>query len=153
MLRLRPITFREACAFIDAEHRHHKPARGWKLGMGAELAGRLVGVAVLGRPVARALQDGWTAEVTRLCTDGTPNACSLLYGACARAAKAMGYRRVITYTTPEEGGASLRASGWRKTGQTSGRSWTTPSRPREDHHPIGPKDIWERELARPSVFD
>lgn len=110
-----------------------------------------MGVVMLGRPVARAFDDGWTAEVTRLCTDGTPNACSLLYGAAARAAKAMGYRRIITYTMPEEGGASLRASGWRAVGETSGRSWTCPSRPREDHHPISPKTRWERELAAPVV--
>jgi hypothetical protein len=144
---LRPITWREACAFVEQHHRHHAPSRGWKLGIGAQHLGSLVGVAMLGRPVARGFDDGWTAEVTRLCTDGTPNACSLLYGASARAAKAMGYRLIITYTLPEEGGSSLRASGWRLVARIRGRSWSCPSRPREDKHPTDDKDRWERDLA------
>ncbi len=110
-----PVTLREAQAFIDLHHRHSKPPRGWKFGVALlhdELSGLVVGVATAGRPVARALDDGLTLEVNRTCTDGTRNANSMLYGAVWRAAKAMGYRRAITYTQHDESGASLRAAGW-----------------------------------------
>src|ERR1035441_8056475 len=86
-------------------------------------ARKLVGVAIVGRPVARRLDDGETLEVTRLCTDGTPNACSFLYGACRRAAFALGYGRIGTYTLQDEGGASLRAAGWTLIGERSGGNW------------------------------
>lgn len=98
--------------------------------------GLLRGVAIVGRPVARHLQDGYTAEVTRLCTDGTPNACSMLYEAAWRAAKAVGYLRIITYTLPQEGGASLRAAGWHLIGPAGGGSWSRAGRPRADEHPL-----------------
>ena len=99
---------------------------------------------MVGRPVARMLNDGATLEVNRLCTDGTPNACSMLYGAAWRAAKALGYRRLITYTLPEEGGASLRASGWRLVGLRGGGSWGRESRPRTDVAGLtGKKTLWE----------
>ena len=103
---------------------------------------RLCGVAIAGRPVARALDDGYTLEVLRVCTDGTPNACSKLYGAMRRAAREMGYRKVITYTLAEESGTSLRAAGWSVDGTTRGDSWDRPNRPRDDRHPIGPKTRW-----------
>src|SRR3546814_18235817 len=74
----------------------------------------------------------WTREVTRRCTDGAPNACSKLYGAAWKAAKALGYTRLITYTLPEEGGASLRAAGWQLVGTRGGGAWSRPSRPRAD---------------------
>jgi hypothetical protein len=89
------------------------------------------------------MDDGFTAEVTRCCTDGTRNACSMLYRAAWRAARAMGYRKLITYTLAEEGGASLRASGWRIVGEVTGRSWSCPSRPRVDKHPTQGKLRWE----------
>jgi hypothetical protein len=147
-LQLAPVTFEEACEFVARLHRHHRPPRGWKFGVGVERVTRaeeveLVGVALVGRPVARALQDGRTLEVTRCCTDGTKNAASMLYGACWRATKAMGYRRLITYTLAAEPGTTLRAAGWRELYRTPGRSWTTPSRPREDKHPLGQKRLWE----------
>jgi hypothetical protein len=94
-----------------------------------------VAVAVVGRPVARALDDGLTMEVTRLASDGHPNACSMLYAAARRAAEAKGYRRGLTYTLASEGGASLRAVGWAKLWDVKGRSWDCPSRPRSDKHP------------------
>lgn len=153
---LRPITYAEACAFIGQHHRHHRPPQGHKVSIGAEYCGKLVGVAVLGRPVARMVDDGYTAEVTRLCTDGTPNVCSLLYGAAARAAKALGYRKIITYILASETGASLRASGWFQDRKSAGGSWSCPSRPRNDNHPLEPKTRWTRILAEPppaSVFD
>jgi hypothetical protein len=113
-VRVIPITLRQASDFISQHHRHNKPPRGWKFGIGLELEGQLIGVATAGRPVARHYDDGLTLEVNRTCTDGTPNANSKLYGAIWRAAKAMGYRRCITYTQADETGASLRAVGWRK---------------------------------------
>lgn len=145
-LRLKPVGYKEACAFIDALHRHHRPPQGHKFSIGAEADGKLVGVVCVGRPVARKADNGWTAEVTRLCTDGTENACSLLYGAAARAAKAMGYQKVITYILASEDGASLRASGWEYDGDSPGRSWSCPSRPRDDE-PLGPKKRYTRRLA------
>ena len=145
-LRLRPVALKEALAFIRQHHRHHGPSRGWKFGAGVERSGKLVGVIVAGRPVARLLDDGLTLEVTRCCTDGTPNAPSMLYGAVRRAAKALGYRRLVTYTLHDEPGTSLRASGWRVTGQIEGRSWSVPSRPRQDKHPLCDKTRWEVEL-------
>ena len=101
-LHLQPITFREACRFISQHHRHHLPPKGYKFGIGVNDGERVVGVITVGRPVARALDDGWTAEVTRCCTDGTPHVASKLYAAAWRAARAMGHRRLITYTLVEE---------------------------------------------------
>src|SRR5690606_13651728 len=98
---------------------------------------------IVGRPVSRMLQDGWTAEVTRCCTDGARNACSLLYRAAWRAARAMGYLRLITYTLPKEGGASLRGAGWTCIGIAGGGSWSRRARPRVDTHPKQRKLRWE----------
>ena len=112
MLRLKPISLRDANEYVRQHHRHHKPVAGHKFSIGCEADGELVGVIIAGRPVSRYLDDGFTLEVTRLCTNGAKNACSFLYGAVARAAAAMGYKRVITYTLESENGASLRASGW-----------------------------------------
>lgn len=95
-------------------HRHNKPPHGCKFALGVRRDGALAGVAVAGRPIARAFDDGLTLEVNRSCTDGTPHANSMLYGAVWRAARAMGYRRCITYTQAEESGSSLRAAGWLK---------------------------------------
>jgi hypothetical protein len=138
-----PITQREAFAFVKAHHRHHRPPRGHLFAIGASREGAVCGVAIVGRPAARELQDGWTAEVTRLATDGTRNACSFLYGACWRAARAIGYRRLVTYTLPEEGGGSLRAAGWKLIGEAGGGSWSRESRPRVDTHPTQGKLRWE----------
>lgn len=138
-----PITFSEACAFVALHHRHHKPPVGHKLSIGCATDGEIVGVAIASRPVSRRLDDGWTLEVSRVATDGTRNACSFLYGAVRRAGKAMGYTRFITYTLPSEGGASLRAAGWEDVGTTPGKSWSVPSRPRVDKHPLQVKMRWE----------
>lgn len=148
-LSLVPMTIGEAKAFIDTHHRHHRAPQGGLFAVGAgiirEDGPEVVGVAVVGRPVARALDaDDYTAEVTRLCTDGSRNACSMLYGAAWRAARALGYRRLITYTLPEEGGTSLRAAGWRLVGEAGGNPWNHPSRPRVDLHPYQVKFRWER---------
>lgn len=138
-----PMTRDRAAAFIREHHRHHRPPTGYLFAIGAERDGLLVGVATIGRPVARALQDGTTAEVTRLATDGTRNACSMLLGAAWRAARALGYRRLLTYTLPSEGGASLRATGWQCVGEAGGGSWSRPSRHRTDEHPTERKMRWQ----------
>lgn len=142
-LRVVPCTRSQAFAFVAEHHRHHKVPAGalWSLAVLDD--DRLCGVAVVGRPVARGLDDGLTAEVTRCCTDGTRNACSILYARARRAAFAMGYRRVVTYTLPEEGGASLRAAGWQCAGPAGGGTWNCPSRPRHDQHPTQEKWRWE----------
>jgi hypothetical protein len=107
---------------------------------------QIVGVAIVGRPVSRFRDDGLTAEVTRLCTDGTRNACSFLYGASARAAFALGFKRIGTYILASEPGTSLTGTGWRMIGETPGKSWSVPSRPRVDKHPLQKKMLFEKEL-------
>ncbi|GAA5156407.1 MULTISPECIES: XF1762 family protein [Amycolatopsis] len=131
-LTIVPVTFREAAEFIQAHHRHHKPPRGMKFALGVAAGHELVGVATVGRPVARHLDDGLTVEVTRTCTDGTRNANSALYGAAWRTARALGYRRLISYTQDGETGASLRAVGMKPVAVLRARAgWNTRSRPRE----------------------
>lgn len=123
-LEIVPVTFRQACAFVAEHHRHNKPPRGHKFSLGVTDDGVLVGVAMVGRPVARAWDDGRTAEVNRTCTDGTPNANSKLYARAWKAAAAMGYLRIFTYTQESETGASLRAAGWFELGRRRARgSW------------------------------
>lgn len=141
-LRLTPITLAEANAFVEQHHRHRGPVAGAKFCIAASTA-EVVGVVIVGRPVARCIDDGLTLEVNRLCTDGTPNACSMLYSAAWRVAKTLGYTRLITYTLVTEAGASLRAAGWRVVSQVKGRSWSTPSRPRIDTAPQQDKLRWE----------
>ena len=140
---MQPITLREARAFVSRVHRHHKAPQGGLFAVAASEGEEVVGVAIVGRPVARMLNDGWTAEVVRLATTGARNACSMLYAAAWRAARALGYRRLVTYTLPEEGGASLRASGWRLIGEAGGGTWNRKGRPRVDLHPTQAKFRWE----------
>jgi hypothetical protein len=142
-LALIPLSLDEANAFVAQHHRHHRPVIGHKFSLGAALGDAVVGVSIIGRPVARARDDGETLEVTRLCTDGTRNACSFLYGASARAAFALGYRRIGTYILAGEPGTTLRAAGWRLIGETRGGSWSCQSRPRVDTHPLQPKLLFE----------
>ena len=137
------VPLREANAFVLEHHRHHTATRGCLFCVGAAVDGHMVGVVIIGRPVARELQDGWTAEVTRLATDGTRNACSTLYAAAWRAWRAQGGRRMVTYTLPSEGGASLRGAGWRLIGEAGGGSWSREGRPRVDKHPLQAKLRWE----------
>lgn len=143
MLELQPITFAEASAFVVRHHRHHLPPVSWKFGLAVNDGEKVVGVIMVGRPVSRVLDNGWTLEVTRCCTDGTPHVASKLYASAWRAARAMGYKRLITYTLVEETGTSLVAAGWKALYQTGGGSWSCPSRPRVDTHPIGQKTLWE----------
>lgn len=139
-----PLELRDANAFVERHHRHHDSPRGHKFSVAvADQTGEVRGVAIIGRPTARMLQDGWTLEVVRLATDGFPNACSMLYATAWRAVRAMGYRRLVTFTLPEEGGASLRAAGWRCIGEAGGGSWSRKDRPRVDHAPLQVKIRWE----------
>lgn len=145
-LTVAPISFAEACAFVRTHHRHHTPPVGhlFSIAVAGDDA-QVRGVAIVGRPVARMLQDGFTAEVTRSATDGTAHVNSCLYGAAWRAVKAMGYRRLITYTQAGESGISLCAAGWRVVAQRPARpGWDTPSRPRVDTHETAiQRTLWE----------
>jgi len=147
-LAVTPINLDEANAFVELHHRHHKPVPGAKFCVAVSEEDVVRGVAIVGRPVARHLDDGWTLEVNRCCTDGTRNACSMLYATAWKAARAMGYTSLITYTLESEGGASLRGAGWKCVGQTStaDRGWNTPSRPRVDTHPLQQKLKWSADV-------
>ena len=143
MMRVLPVDLAEANAFVSAYHRHHKPVVGHKFSIGAELNGMICGVAIIGRPTSRMRDDGMTMEVTRLCTDGTRNACSFLYGAAARAVFALGYQRLGTYILSSEPGTSLTGAGWRCLGERGGGSWHREARPRVDTHPTQTKLLFE----------
>lgn len=144
MLTLTPVSLAEANAFVVQHHRHHRPVTGHKFSIGCTADGRLVGVAIVGRPVSRYLDNGLTLEVNRLCTDGTKNACSMLYAAAWRAARAMGYEKIITYTLDTESGASLRAAGWTCAGLAGGKRWTGSRRPAADLYPAQMKYRYEK---------
>lgn len=156
-LSIRPITLRKANSYVAQNHRHNLPTNGHKWSIACYDKDKLVGVAIAGQPIARKLDDGLTIEIRRVCTDGTHNACSKLYGAVARIAKEMGYRRVITYTLISEPGTSLKASGWINCGEAGGVSWNMPSRPREEYqetlfgverkYPNEKKIRWEKRFA------
>jgi len=142
-LVITPITQKEAKAYIKTTHRHHAPPVGSIFQLAVALDGEIVGVAMVGRPVSRHIQDGYTVEVNRVATNGTPNACSKLYRAAWRVARELGYRRLITYTLPEEGGGSLRGANMVCLGTRGGGSWSSKNRPRVDTHPTQAKLLWE----------
>lgn len=142
-LELQPITLKAARAYVDTYHRHHKAPQGGKFAIALNSGDELIGVIIVGRPISRRLDDGWTAEVTRCCTDGTANAPSMLYSAAWRASRAMGYKRLITYVLQSETGNSLLAANWKCIGKAGGRSWNNAKRPRVDKHPLGSKTLWE----------
>lgn len=143
-IELVPITLSEANTFIRQYHRHHQPVIGHKFSIGVSDGEKIVGVAIVGRPVNRHLDDGWTLEVNRTCTDGTKNVNSKLYGACCRVAFGLGYKKIITYTLQEEKGTSLKASNWKCIAKTAGGSWNCKARPRVDKHPTQQKIRWEK---------
>lgn len=145
-LQLVPLDFEVAADFVARLHRHHTPPVGHKFSLGAMEGDDLVGVAIVGRPVSRMRDDGMTLEVTRLTTDGTRNACSFLYGAAARATFALGYQRIGTYILQSEAGTSLKAAGWKLIGERGGGSWSVPSRPRIDKHPLQTKLLYEKDV-------
>lgn len=144
-LELQPIDFKEACAFVKAHHRHHQPPKFHLFSIGVNDGRNVVGVIMIMRPVAVAYNDTYTAEVSRCCTDGTPHAASKLYAAAWRACRAMGYRRLITYTLNTEPGTSLVAAGWTAVAEVKGKTWNGPmrGRPRVDKHPLQDKIRWE----------
>ena len=153
MLNLRACTIKEARRFVGEHHRHNRPPVGGRFAVAVERDGEVVAVGIAGQPVARLLDDGATIEVTRCCTDGTQNSASMVYGALCRAAKALGYKRAVTYTLETEIGSSLRASNWRRDGETRPQAWDRPSRSRpavdlfgESLVPLGPKVRWIRDL-------
>lgn len=145
MLDLVPITLAEANAFVEQKHRHHGKTAGHKFSVAVAdtETKEIVGVAIVGRPVSRFLDDGWTLEVNRLCTDGTKNACSMLYAAAWRAARAMGYKKLVTYILESESGTSLKAAGWKCIGKAGGLRWTGKRRPQVDLCPAQMKIRWE----------
>lgn len=146
-LQLVHVELKEANEFVGRLHRHHKPVVGHRFSVGVSQENTLVGVAIVGRPVARKCDQRNTLEVTRLCTDGTKNACSTLYAACARAGKALGYLKIQTYTLESEGGASLRAAGWVAECISPGGDWNVPSRGgRRVDQPMEPKTRWAKFL-------
>lgn len=146
-----PVSLEQANAFVVRWHRHHSGVTGHKFSLGLMYdmesgTDELVGVAIVGRPVSRMLDDGWTLEVYRVATNVVKDACSALYGACRRATFALGYKKLVTYTLIEEPGTSLRAAGWKCLGEAGGGSWSRPSRLRTNDHPLQTKIRWETEV-------
>lgn len=147
-MEIRPITLKQASAFINQYHRHHGATVGCKFCIGLFDGERMVGCAVCGRPVSRCLDDGLTCEINRVCTTGERNACSMLYGACCRIAKDMGYRKIVTYILQSENGASLKASNFVCEGIAGGKEWSGKRHQgREQTSPHEMKTRWARQLA------
>jgi hypothetical protein len=152
MLKIAPLQLIEANELVERWHRHHKPVRGHKFSIGVYKNDMFVGAAIVGRPVARMVNHKTTLEVTRLVTDGTKNACSFLYAACARIAKEMGYAKIQTYILDSEIGTSLMAAGWSLDGMTQGGSWRGGYRNnRRDDQPLCRKQRWVRILRTDDV--
>ena len=156
-LEVRPISLKNANAYIEQNHRHHLRVQGHIFSIAAYLDNELVGVAIVGRPVSRYLDDGFCLEVTRLCSNGSKNVCSLLYGRCARIAKEMGYKKIITYILETEPGTSLKAVGWScELDKAGGGEWNCESRPRaieeidlfgcRTKYPVENKQRWAKTL-------
>ena len=148
MLNIVSLELKRANEFVALHHRHHKPVQGHRFSIGCvDNEGVLRGACIVGRPVARAINPTEVLEVTRLVTDGTFNACSILYGAAARAGKAIGYKKIQTYILEDESGATLKASGWTMVAITQGGQWThTDGKPRRTDQPTCKKSRWERVL-------
>lgn len=134
-----PVTVKEANEFVASFHRHNKPVAGARFAVGVSDGQEMVGVAIVGRPVARKLQDGLTSEVTRCCVRETApkGACSFLYAACWRAWRAMGGRRLVTYTLASESGASMRGAGWKLVAELkANKPGMWQSRPHREWQPV-----------------
>lgn len=151
-LELVEVGLTEAKDFIRTHHAHNVPPLSWRWGHGLRNGGELVAVATVGRPVARMIDGTTTVEVTRLCVNReldkelTWNACSQLYTAAAREAKARGFKKAITYTLETESGHALKAAGWVAEWKTKGGSWNRPSRGRTDKAPTCRKIRWAKYL-------
>ena len=151
VLTIGHVELKTANAYVAQFHRHHRPVCGHRYSLGCYEGGRLCGVAIVGRPLARGIDQHTTVEVLRLCTDGTHNACSILYAACRRCARELGYSRIITYILESEPGTSLRAAGWRFERMAGGGQWGCKSRPREVTAPTCRKQLWTSDLRGVSV--
>ena len=145
-MKIVPITLKAANAFVTQYHRHHKASVGHKFSIGLSENDNLIGVAIMGRPVARGSDNGFTIEVARLCTNGAKNACSMLYQAAARASKELGFTKIQTYILQGELGTSLKACGWTKEAVTNGGKWKHSHGPRNNDYPTEPKQRWVRTL-------
>jgi hypothetical protein len=146
LMRLIHVELKEANEFVHRFHRHHKPVTGHRFSIGASYCGNIVGVCIVGRPVARKCDQKYTVEVTRLCTDGTKNACSFLYAAAARAAANLGYTKIQTYILDIESGISLKAAGWiLEDADCGGGQWKhTDGKPRRTDQPTNKKQRWAK---------
>jgi len=144
MLEIVPITFAEANEFVKKFHRHHGKVVGCKYCIAVADNEKIRAVAIVGRPIARGYDDGFTLEVNRLCSDGATNACSMLYAAAWRVARSLGYKRLVTYILDNEKGTSLKAAGWKVVGECGGGSWSSRQRPRVDKHPLQKKLCFEK---------
>ena len=146
-MRVVPLTLKQANALVSQLHRHHKPCVGHRFSLGLQEGSELLGAAICGRPVARGVSQYEVLEVSRLVTNGTKNACSMLYQACARVAKEMGFLKIQTYILATEPGTSLKASGWTMVGETAGGDWNCKVRTgRRTDQPMIGKQRWERLL-------
>ena len=149
-MKLVPLTFRQASAIVVQYHRHNKPVTGGRFCLGAEHNGLLVGVAIVGRTIARLLHTDLTAEVTRLCVvpSAPKNTCSFLYAGARRVWQTMGGERLVTYTLDAESGASLRAAGWTITARIDGEQWGRKNRPRKNQAVCSESKLrWEAPVA------
>lgn len=146
MLKPVPTTLAEANAFVGEVHRHHGEVVGHRFSFGVEVDGKLVGIVICGRPVAPKTEQYKILEVTRLCTDGTKNACSFLYAAAAKVGKIMGFKRAQTFVLPTESGVSLKAAGWVFDGACEKSGHGFQSRPNRKSDPHPPKHRWVKEL-------
>jgi hypothetical protein len=147
-IRVVPIVLKKAYPYVREWHRHLSVPTGALFAIAAEREGVISGVAIVGRPHARLAQTGWRVEVIRVATNGAYNACSLLYGACCRAAQALGYCEIVTKTLESEPGASLRAANFEEDEMTDGGEWNRPSRGRRPAEAPGPKRRWFRRLCK-----
>jgi hypothetical protein len=150
-LHVVPLELTEANRLVAQWHRHHQPSQGHRFSIGVmDNDGTLHGAAIIGRPVARlAGSPRDVLEVVRLVSDGTQNACSILYAAAARAGLAMGYLRIQTYILDDEPGTTLTAAGWTCEGEAGGGQWKhTDGKPRRTDQPTGMKSRWAKELAK-----
>lgn len=145
-MKIKPISYKDAAQYVDDNHRHHSRPVGHKFSLACYEDERLCGVAMVGRPISRYLDDGETLEVNRLCTDGTKNACSMLYSAAWRACKALGYTRIITYILISEPGTSLKAAGWHCDGLAGGEKWTGARKKATQKWPVEMKIRWAKKI-------
>jgi hypothetical protein len=152
MLRIIPLTLKEANALVRGYHRHHDKVQGCRWAIGAMKNEQLVGACIVGRCQARMVEQYLECSVTRLVTFGGKNECSFLYGAAARIAREMGYEKIRTEILENEPGTSLKAAGWTYSHTTKGGNYDRPSRKRSvGKYPEGPKQVWFKVLIENKI--